>query len=203
MKKHKSFKLRPDVRLPAQLSRCGAALMDQQMWCWGYDVRRPEGNLLLAYGAQKRPSPDPRYHSAYSFCLREGAVLNLWGWGVWVAHETQGSLFLSRARFRARYTPETHLLPAAWCEHDLPHSGATQDSEKEAAYRLLRTIFCWISDYEDWLSTQVSPDYRKQVIASWPQKKRYRGRRTDRDIAATWKSFAELLHEEIYHGDQT
>ena len=27
--------------------------MEQQLWCWGRDVERPEGNLLMAYGFER------------------------------------------------------------------------------------------------------------------------------------------------------
>jgi hypothetical protein len=197
-------KTRSSIRLPIELSRCGAALLDQQMWCWGCDVRRAEGNLLVTYGATKRPSPDPRYHSAYSFCLREGAVLNLWGWGVWIAHEGYGSLFLSRARFRACYTADVHLLPDAWRACDLPHTGTARHAgEQQAAYRLLADAMAWMGDYETWLTTQVPSDYRERVIASWPERRRCHGGTAGRDMAATWKSFAELLRKEMHHGEQT
>lgn len=204
MAKHKLSKMRSSIRLPVELSRCGAALLDQQMWCWGCDVRRAEGNLLLAYGAEKRPSPDPRYHSAYSFCLHTGAVLNLWGWGVWMAQEGYGSLFLSRSHFRACYTAQVHLLPDAWHVCDLPHTGAAcHAGEQQAAYSLLADTMAWMGEYETWLSAQVPPDYRERVIASWPASRRYRGGVASGALAATWKTFAEWLCEEIKYGGQT
>src|SRR5687768_12975270 len=52
----------PAFRLPKALEKQGEALLEQQMWCWGCDVRRQEGNLLLAYGCERRASPDSRYH---------------------------------------------------------------------------------------------------------------------------------------------
>ncbi len=71
----------PTVSLPAAVRASGEALLDQQMWCWGCDVRRAEGNLLAEYGCTKRPSPDPRFHSAYTFPnALPGGALTLWGW---------------------------------------------------------------------------------------------------------------------------
>jgi hypothetical protein len=33
--------------------------MNARWWCWGQDIRRPEGNLLLASGFERhRPPPD-------------------------------------------------------------------------------------------------------------------------------------------------
>lgn len=34
------------------------ALFDQQLWCWGQVIRRPEGNLLLAYGMTRQRLPE-------------------------------------------------------------------------------------------------------------------------------------------------
>lgn len=196
MTKHRYAKERSSIRLPAEVSRCGAALLNQQMWCWGCDVRRAEGNLLVTYGAAKRPSPDPRYHSAYSFCLSEGAVLNLWGWGVWIAHEGYGSLLLSRARFRACYTAQVHLLPNAWRAYDLPCTGAAHHAgEQQAAYHLLAEAMRWISGYEDWLAAQMAPDYREQVIASWPESRRYHGGFPANQVAQMWLILSNHLRE--------
>lgn len=108
------------VRIPADIRRAAIPLLDQQMWCWGYDVRRTKGNLLLACGAEKRPSPDDRYHSAYAFAAGNCAVLNLWGWGIWLAHSEWGSLFVSRSRCRVRYSSEVIRMPDAWRARDLP-----------------------------------------------------------------------------------
>ncbi len=33
--------------------RCGAELFNQQVWCWGQDIRYPEKNLLLTYNINK------------------------------------------------------------------------------------------------------------------------------------------------------
>lgn len=73
----------PVFRLPKAVEKQGEALLEQQMWCWGGDVRRQEGNLLLAYGCERRSAPNPRFHSAYSYklcadCCGAGAC----GWPV-------------------------------------------------------------------------------------------------------------------------
>lgn len=36
----------------------GAELMHQQCCCWGQNVRRPEGTLLIEYGFQRSSSPE-------------------------------------------------------------------------------------------------------------------------------------------------
>lgn len=32
-----------------KIRKIGTTLLDQQLWCWGQDIRRADGNALLAY----------------------------------------------------------------------------------------------------------------------------------------------------------
>ena len=46
--------------------KIGTTLLDQQLWCWGQDIRRTEGNALLAYGFTKhRPLEGKHGSTAY------------------------------------------------------------------------------------------------------------------------------------------
>ena len=164
------------------------------MWCWGCDVRHDDGNLLITYGAEKRSSPNPRFHSAYTFKVGQQSILNLWGWGIWIAHPSQGSLFISRSRFRVTYSATPTLKPQAWQVHDLPPMrGIRSESQSEAAYVLLATALHWISSYERWLWEQVKPTYREQAIASWPQRRRYKGGVPAEEMADRWFELAEQI----------
>jgi hypothetical protein len=164
------------------------------MWCWGCDVRRTQGNLLLAYGAEKRPSPDARFHSAYTFVTEDHAVLNLWGWGIWFAHTHWGSLFVSRSRFRVRYSSEVILTPDAWRERDLPPmTGARDASEAACAADLLVATLNWIGRYEQWLCSQVEADYRERVLDQWPQRKRHKGGVPAAEMPARWFELGERV----------
>jgi len=188
LKKH----LSPTVKLPAVLSRQGAALIDQQMWCWGCDVRRADGNLLLAYGCQQRPSPEPRYHSAYTlYGAVPAGALTLWGWGVWVAAPERGSLFISRDRFRVRWIPQTDLAPEAWQERDLPRGSA--DIPSTDALLLLREAVLWIAVYERWVAGTVEPNYRVSTISAWTQRRRFKGGSSIEKVADQWEEIAETL----------
>lgn len=207
----KSSKLRalrseehPSIKLPPALRQRAAALLDQQMWCWGCDVRHPAGNLLLAYGAEKRPAPELRLHSAYSFQLGTDTALNLWGWGIWIACQSCGSVFVSRAKFRVRYTGQANQTPQAWCECDLPPTRtAVTSGELYAVGNLLSEMCRWISAYESWLLTQVDCDYREQAIAAWPERKRHSGGVRAAEMAASWIVLSEMLHKELSNAQQT
>ncbi len=192
----------PSFRLPKAVERQGEALLEQQMWCWGCDVRRQEGNLLLTYGCERYPSPDPRFHSAYASTLCADCVLTLWGWGIWIAREGTGSIFLSRSRFRVSYTPEVHLHPQAWQSGDLPSAKRPCDPVAQMNTRcLLAKTITWIGDYEHWLACHTEPAYRETVLAAWPQRRRYRGGTAGSAMTTAWNTLAELVRKEIHHGE--
>jgi hypothetical protein len=167
------------------------------MWCWGCDIRRQEGNLLLAYGCERRGSPDPRYHSAYIYSLCADCTLTLWGWGVWIAREGLGSLFLSRSRFRVSYIPQVHRYPQAWQADDLPSGKSPCDpAAQTSTHCLLIEAMDWIGGYEHWLACHTESHYREAAIAAWPQRRRYRGGTPAADLAQTWLNLSKLLREE-------
>ncbi len=188
--------LNKQLKIPKQLQQTARTLIDQQMWCWGCDVRRADGNLLSLYGAHKRPSPNPRYHSAYMFQLEEQAVINLWGWGLWLAHPQQGSLFIARSRFKIYYTPEFIAEPDAWRKSDLPSMGLIRDNDQLThANDLLAKAMHWIGTYEAWVNTQVNSDYREQIITKWPQKRRHKNSVPATEMAEEWlKLSTSMMH---------
>lgn len=176
----------------AEFRKTLTALIEQQMWCWGCDVRRKEGNLLVAYGLEKAPSPDPRFHSAYR-CALDSGRLTLWGWGFWFAMPDYGSIFISRSNFRVCYTPDVILSPAAWSEPQLPRLSAPRDENARLkSCFLLSRLFSWISGYERWLTTQLQPDYREYTLTAWPQRRRYRGGIPPAQVAHQWSQFAQM-----------
>ncbi len=186
--------MKATIPIPTDIQRAAIPLLDQQMWCWGCDVRRAQGNLLLAYGAEKRPAPDARFHSAYTFQTDQDAVLNLWGWGIWFAHPQWGSLFVDRSRFRVRYSPEVILRPNAWRARDLPPmTGGHSEIEAGYADNLLAATLNWIGHYERWLSSQVEPDYREHILENWPKRKRYKGGIPAAAMPVSWFELAEQI----------
>jgi hypothetical protein len=163
------------------------------MWCWGCDVRRAEGNLLLAYGFEKRASPNPRYHSAYTLRVCATCALTVWGWGLWVAHADYGSAFISRSRFNAAYTPDVILAPCAWQADELPLPRATGVIEPFPVSMLLMQVCRCAACYETWLLEQVGVGYRESVSAAWPERRRHRGGTPAERMAQSWLGFAGLL----------
>ncbi|MEO0564475.1 MAG: hypothetical protein AAF125_20390 [Chloroflexota bacterium] len=182
------------MRIATEFQRRAFPLLDQQMWCWGCDVQRAEGNLLLAYNAEKRPAPNPRDHSAYRFVADNHVVLNLWSWGIWVSQPQWGSLFIGRSRFRVHYSTEAIHTPDAWRTRDLPSmTGAHNEADAMHAIYLLEAALNWIGGYEDWLRSQVEPDYREQILEKWPQRKQHKGGTPAPEMSTRWFGLAKQI----------
>lgn len=168
-------------------------LFDQQMWCWGCDVRRGAGNLLLAYGGERLPSPEPRLRSAYQFAIYPSCKLTLWGWGLWAAAEESGSLFIRRAGFTVLWHAEAHLTPYAWCERDLAPMLADAQPAEKSALRLLQVTVGWIADYESWIADQFGSAYRVPIVEAYPQRRRCKNIIPADGMAAAWRELDNRL----------
>lgn len=161
------------------------------MWCWGCDVRHPDGNLLIRHRLMRHASPDPRFHSAYRAILPGGTYLTLWGWGIWSANREWGTLFIPRSHFRPQYTAHAQLCPSVWQVTHIPRmNGPCDPSEHRSAHCLLHHTFLWVSRYETWVQTVMGPGYRERAVASWPQRRRLRGMPAD-EMALSWRNLAD------------
>jgi len=108
------------LHIPADAQQLGTAFLHQQFWCWGYDIRHAEGNLLRHYGfACQRPPDQTAGSSLYILHLPEGKIIALWGFGIWYAQADVGSLFLQRYSFAPRLAA-TIEPPSIWTPPHLP-----------------------------------------------------------------------------------
>jgi hypothetical protein len=159
----------------AEVRRRGQALLDQQMWCWGCDARSL-GNLLLAYGFERRPSVQPHENSAYTVVLSPSASLTLWGFGLLYACDALGSILLLRARFDPRYAPEVHKTPAAWSTRQLPSFRRPHPPDEADRMRQLCVgALGQVAAYERWLVQRTPQDYRANAVQAWPQRRSLKG----------------------------
>ena len=76
--------------MPQQILRFGGQLMEQQLWCWGRDVERVEGNLLMEFGFERHRECeiDPQ-----STCYRldcDELHVCLWGFGMFFGRRDLG-----------------------------------------------------------------------------------------------------------------
>lgn len=155
--------------LPPDVQRCGPLLLDQQIWSWGCDVERVEGNLLLQFGfSRRRPLPGQGGCSQYSIAWGTGEI-RLWGWGV-LYRATDFCLFLRRYQFaplrwrgrrlRARITQPAELT-------GLKPPG--RRAEFRRAQTRLAELCLWIAGYERWVINACGPSYRENCLARWPK----------------------------------
>ncbi len=189
-----SLERRAHVSLPATVRSLAPKLLDQQLWCWGCDIRRAEGNLLSAYGFVKLKAPEEvRLSSAYTLCFTDGAQVTLWAFGVFYGAPEQGGIFIKRGGFEARYTPAHRLPITAWCAAP---EGKPPDTVQKCAQtlKLLRALSAWIADYEAWIATQTPPDYREACVAAWFAHKRAV---PSAAMASAWRTIAESCRHAV------
>ncbi|NWF80359.1 MAG: hypothetical protein HXY37_09970 [Chloroflexi bacterium] len=151
MKSHATRKPVPETtwRFPERLVSRGTRLLTQQCWYWGCDVRRPEGNLLLAHGfARMWPPAGVEGSTLYVLEPAPGAQLILWSFGVFFGRAGAGGLFLDRFRFEPLLTDQTTLPPAIWRNEQLPALSRAADPDRARLSALLGDLLRRVVAYE-------------------------------------------------------
>lgn len=151
---------------PRELHRLCATLFDQQLWCWGQDVRhRP--NLLTAYGFERRPPPpEISGTSAYHLVLGDRWVA-LWGFGMGYGDPPHGALFLPRSGSVPRLLRRAEPVDQVWKPSHLGAHPPASDGEHRVVRQLLGDAFRWIAAYERWLHDAWGEDHRRAAVARW------------------------------------
>ncbi|MEM9657068.1 MAG: hypothetical protein AAF961_01795, partial [Planctomycetota bacterium] len=54
----------------AELQQHAVDLLSQQVWCWGRDILRPEGNWLIEVGFERVEPPADRQDCSSVYALR-------------------------------------------------------------------------------------------------------------------------------------
>jgi hypothetical protein len=157
------------LRMTPRLRRDGADLLNQQLWCWGYDIRRDAGNLLIAHGFERVPAPEgSSWRSAYHLTLEPGRGVSLWGFGMLYCDAEHGALFLKRFGFQPRLLPDA--VPPRTCfiqEHLPAQRTPTTPSECREALLLLRDALEWIAAYETWVLDTAGCAHRQAALDAW------------------------------------
>jgi hypothetical protein len=183
---------RAEWLLPPEVERRGAALLDQQMWCWGQDVRRPEGNALLRYGLERHPPPEgERGASAYSGQAGPGCRVVLWAFGLFYGDDDAGGLYLRRYALAPTWAPAAELPLPLWDPEQLPPSRPPRGAEERARVRvLLSGALAWVAGYERWAIGALGPEHRERCVAAWPRAVVPAG-----DMAEAWAALAEACRD--------
>ena len=107
------------------------ALLSQQIWYWGQDIRRTQGNLLVEFGFQrvKPPVGEEIEDSVYTLNLTENRSIILRGFGVYYRDNAHGTIFLPRYEFIPGYTTNLTLEQPLWTYDELPELNFPTASE--------------------------------------------------------------------------
>ncbi len=193
MKSHATRKPVPETtwRFPERLVSRGTKLLTQQCWYWGCDVRRPEGNLLLAMGfARTRPPEGVEGSTLYTLEPAPGAQVILWSFGIFFGHAGAGGLFLDRFRFEPLLTNQTTLPPEIWRSEQLPALSRAVDADRAHLTALLGDLVRWVVAYEQTVLAVQGLAYREACLAQWSRQKL--GLPADAMVSA-WQNLAEEI----------
>ncbi|PQO27284.1 hypothetical protein C5Y96_17215 [Blastopirellula marina] len=169
-------------------------LFNQQCWCWGRDIVRPEGNWLLEVGFERIPPPPERTDcssSVYQLLLSGGRRVVLRGFGTFFGNPDFGGVFLSRNKFVPGYSSRPVLDRPPWSDTDLPEMEHLSQMNVDRCLGLTSEFFLWIHEYEANVLRHLGLEYRQATLSSWP-----RGKRTlvgAEDFAASWQRLSTQL----------
>lgn len=173
--------------LSPELARIGAALLHQQCWCWGCDIRRPEGNLLLRFGFERcRPPQRDCGSSRYTIHLHGNARLHLWGFGAaW--QDGEGATFVARYEFQPAPLVAGCLAAEIRAREQLLFQPLAQDVRLLSLAHAAR--FCrFNAAYETWVLQTVGFRYRQECIEQWEKFSVGAG-----EFAEAWACLAGLI----------
>ncbi len=156
--------------IPTAVRRGGRLLLNQQMWLFGQDIRRPEGNALIEYGfARTKPPEGVKAGSTYAICEPDGISVFLWGFGLFFHHPASGGIFIPRFAFTPRLARFAGPPDRSWAWPQLQECRAPRDAGQWATTRrLFIPALRWIAAYERWIVERRGLDYREACIAPWP-----------------------------------
>lgn len=178
--------MRAWLSFPTEIRKLGVDLLNQQMWLFGCDVRRKQGNLLLDYGFERtRPPEGVKGSSRYARQMPNGDFLVLWGFGLYLESTCGQGLFLKRYEF----SPRLMVRPEqAWNLVGLPQSKPPKCMQECGASRILMQKACqWLAEYETWALKTAGLAYRKINLDGWSLKTV----RQPQEIAGAWNELAQ------------
>ena len=161
-------------RVKGKLLAQAVRLLSQQVWCWGRDIVRPEGNWLVELGFDRIAPPAHRKNcaSVYSLAMPHRRCVVLRGFGVFYGDGQLGGVFLPRSKFQPRYTKQATLDSPPWSLEDLPMLGTPTESQQPPCARLTLDLIDWIRDYEENIVEQLGIAYRRATLLDWHNGKR-------------------------------
>ena len=146
------------------------ALLHQQLWFFGNDIKCPTNNLLLNYGfKQVRPPKD--ISGCTNYIYRSGEVnMVLLGFGVFFSQDNDKGIYIGRYNFYPNLIKDEPLNFPIWATSQLPEMKFPESVEEwEYSFRLISEFFEWIASYEQWANWIMGSSYRENCLKNWDQ----------------------------------
>ena len=155
-------------------TKTGVDLLSQQIWCWGRDILRVEGNWLFDLGFEIIPAPQymERVKNIYLFHITDSRRVILRGFGVFYTDDRYGSIFVPRYEFIPKYTPINEFKTLPWSVNDVTEFIPPVGVEKEYCSIMLGELIDWIIDFEEDTLAILGMDYRTAILDLWDNGKR-------------------------------
>lgn len=155
--------------IPPSVIRFADRLFNQQLWCWGQDVKHRQGNLLMRYGLERHREPGQEERGSTCYRWDDGDQhLAMWGFGVFYGTRRFGGLLIRRYGFRPVWSEVESLSVGIHSPDDLPtFARPRRHAHWRRAHRLCRDLMLWIADYEEWVQQQLGPEYRERCLIKW------------------------------------
>lgn len=167
-------------------------LLNQQLWYWGQDIQRSEGNLLIAYGLTRiaPPADKGKCPAIYQFDSgHHGEKIMLRGFGIWYQECNREPLFWRRFKPVPQRVVEQSADQLPWLETDLPHLATPRiRRELNVIERSFRQLCHWIADYEAWIAREFPPRYRTATLTGFRGQKPF----PPESMEQTWRGLTEL-----------
>ncbi len=166
-------RLQPSApRCPSEFVSWATHLLNQQLWCFGRDIKYP-GNLLVAHGFERIPPPEGKTcSSVYRLNLPMVGRLMLRGFGAFYGEDGVGGVFLSRGDFGPLLTPGADLRCLPWLPESLPPMRAPTKDELAHWRYLTGVLVGWLRLYERWVWVEAGPEHREDAVDRWAQRGR-------------------------------
>ena len=144
-------------------------LLSQQVWCWGRDIERIEGNWLMEIGFERS---EPTFRgdncdSIYSLELSNGKRVILRAFGVFYGNDQKEGIYLPRYEFLPKYLRRLNIKNLPWEKNDLPELHFPNNSEVSNCVCLVTELVNWMRTYEENVANILGLDYRKSTLYEW------------------------------------
>ena len=155
------------------LIKHAVGLLSQQIWCWGRDILRPEGNWLIEIGFDRMEPPKDHTDctSVYTLQLATERRIVLRGFGVFYGEACYGGVFLPRYEFQPKYTTRDVLESPPWLVTDLPKLDPPTEKTLPPCVNLTVSLIHWIEAYERQIVDRLGIEYRRSMLDAWDNKK--------------------------------